>query len=216
MLEEYRDGQRARRQRATWPKRRLEEAGVSLFGTAAPHSELFGEKIARRASGENSRVREQFTRGDVLTLTFDAAAAAGGGRCRDGRRLAHRGGRRGGKREGRGGAATARVRVSAPRQVGAARAARGPARRALAGRCGQSGRGRGEPRDRPRRRCVRRAAAPPRWRRGGGVRGNPRRGDGADVGARAFATPSPEPLLMQCSPQTSGRSTASRGRSVAP
>ena len=77
VLEEYRaTASELRRQRATWPKRRLEEAGVSLFGTAAPHSELFGEKILRvTRSGENSRVREQFTRGDVLTLTFDAAAA---------------------------------------------------------------------------------------------------------------------------------------------
>ena len=76
VLEEYRaTASELRRQRATWPKRRLEEAGVSLFGTAAPHSELFGEKILRvTRSGENSRVREQFTRGDVLTLTFDAAA----------------------------------------------------------------------------------------------------------------------------------------------
>ena len=73
VLEEYRaTASELRRQRATWPKRRLEEAGVSLFGTAAPHSELFGEKILRVAT---SRVREQFTRGDVLTLTFDAAAA---------------------------------------------------------------------------------------------------------------------------------------------
>ena len=76
VLEEYRaTASELRRQRATWPKRRLEEAGVSLFGTAAPHSELFGEKVLRvTRSGENSRVREQFTRGDVLTLTFDAAA----------------------------------------------------------------------------------------------------------------------------------------------
>ena len=76
VLEEYRaTASELRRQRATWPKRRLEEAGVSLFGTAAPHSELFGEKILRvTRSGETSRVREQFTRGDVLTLTFDAAA----------------------------------------------------------------------------------------------------------------------------------------------
>ena len=51
VLEEYRaTASELRRQRATWPKRRLEEAGVSLFGTAAPHSELFGEKILRVAS----------------------------------------------------------------------------------------------------------------------------------------------------------------------
>ena len=77
VLQEYRaTASELRRQRATWPKRRLEEAGVSLFGTAAPHSELFGEKILRvTRSGEASRVRESFTRGDVLTLTFDAAAA---------------------------------------------------------------------------------------------------------------------------------------------
>ena len=68
VLEEYRaTASELRRQRATWPKRRLEEAGVSLFGTAAPHSELFGEKILRvTRSGEVSRVRESFTRGDVL------------------------------------------------------------------------------------------------------------------------------------------------------
>lgn len=76
VLEEYRaTADELRKQRTTWSLRRLEEAGVSLFGTAAPHSELFGEKILRVTSSGESRVRDSFTRGDVLTLTFDAAAA---------------------------------------------------------------------------------------------------------------------------------------------
>ena len=211
VLEEYRaTASELRRQRATWPKRRLEEAGVSLFGTAAPHSELFGEKILRvTRSGETSRVREQFTRGDVLTLTFDAAAAprevavvetgvdwltvAVGetwpGKTWEARR--------------RPGSVSVRLDKSAPRAPLAAQ--RDALSRVAAGKavgvrvsdlqnCAidargspvriHTGLGCGEPRDRSRRHRVRRSTAPPRWRRGGGVRGNPGRGDGADVGDR--------------------------------
>ena len=59
-------------QRKNWSRRRLENAGISVFGAVAePDTELFGEKIVRiiKPGDASSRFRDFFTRGDVLLIT---------------------------------------------------------------------------------------------------------------------------------------------------
>ena len=48
LLKEYREAAaELRSRRQTWSRKRLEDSGDSVFGTATPESELFGDKIVR-------------------------------------------------------------------------------------------------------------------------------------------------------------------------
>ncbi|KAK7249576.1 hypothetical protein SO694_0031303, partial [Aureococcus anophagefferens] len=72
LLKEYREAAaELRSRRQTWSRKRLEDSGDSVFGTATPESELFGDKIVRvtRRSGRDGRLRDRFRRGDVLLLS---------------------------------------------------------------------------------------------------------------------------------------------------
>ena len=64
--------QELQEQRKNWSRRRLEDAGISVFGAVAePDTELFGEKIVRivKPGDTSTRFRDRFTRGDVLLIT---------------------------------------------------------------------------------------------------------------------------------------------------
>ena len=61
-----------RDRRSRWSRRKLESTGISLVGVSAePDSELYGEKIVRiyREGTGNTRLRDLYTRGDVLMMT---------------------------------------------------------------------------------------------------------------------------------------------------
>jgi hypothetical protein len=71
LLEEYQDAVAdLRERRSKLSPRRLEQAGISIFGgIAEPDSDLFGEKIVRIYKNGESRFRDRFNRGDVLVMT---------------------------------------------------------------------------------------------------------------------------------------------------
>ena len=56
--------------RKNWTRGRLEASGMSLFDAAAePDTELFGDKIVKIYKYGETRLRDRFTKGDVLVLT---------------------------------------------------------------------------------------------------------------------------------------------------
>lgn len=56
--------------RKNWSRSRLEASGMSIFNAAAePDTEVFGDKIVRIYKHGETRLRDRFTRGDVLVLT---------------------------------------------------------------------------------------------------------------------------------------------------
>jgi regulator of nonsense transcripts 1 len=56
--------------RKTWSQSKLESSGTSIFhASAEPDSEVYGEKIIRIFKMGEKRLKEKFTRGDVLVLT---------------------------------------------------------------------------------------------------------------------------------------------------
>lgn len=65
-----------RERRRSWSRSRLENSGMSLFGASAePDSDLFGDKIIRIFKKGETRLRDRFSRGDVLLLTRENGQA---------------------------------------------------------------------------------------------------------------------------------------------
>ena len=73
LTREYREGaDQLRQKRARWPPRRLEASGLAIFdATAAPDTDLFGEKIVRISRPGETRLADRFSRGDILVLSPD-------------------------------------------------------------------------------------------------------------------------------------------------
>lgn len=71
LLAEYQEtAAELRERRKRWPKRRLEQSGLSIFGACAePDSDVLGEKIVRIIKQGEQYFRDRFTKGDVLLLT---------------------------------------------------------------------------------------------------------------------------------------------------
>lgn len=60
--------------RRNWSRSKLEASGLCLFDAAAePETEVFGEKIIKIYKYGETRLRDRFTRGDVLVLTPETA-----------------------------------------------------------------------------------------------------------------------------------------------
>lgn len=69
LLEHQENVEELKIRRKTWSQSKLESSGTSIFnGSAEPDSEVFGEKIIR-VFKMGDRLKEKFTRGDVLVLT---------------------------------------------------------------------------------------------------------------------------------------------------
>jgi len=71
LLEEHRENvDELKLRRKNWSRSRLEASGMSIFNAAAePDTEVFGDKIVRIYKHGETRLRDRFTRGDVLVLT---------------------------------------------------------------------------------------------------------------------------------------------------
>lgn len=71
LLEEHRETvEELKSRRKNWSRSRLEASGMSIFNAAAePETEVFGDKIVKVYKHGETRLRDRFTRGDVLVLT---------------------------------------------------------------------------------------------------------------------------------------------------
>lgn len=77
LYEEYRENaQELKSRRKNWSRSRLESSGMTIFNASAePETEVFGEKIVRVYKYGETRFRDRFNRGDVLTLTPEMSYA---------------------------------------------------------------------------------------------------------------------------------------------
>ena len=71
LLEEHRENvDELKLRRKNWSRSRLEASGMTIFNAAAePDTEVFGDKIVKIYKHGETRLRDRFTRGDVLVLT---------------------------------------------------------------------------------------------------------------------------------------------------
>lgn len=71
LLEEHRETvDELKSRRKNWSRSRLEASGMSIFDAyAEPDTEVFGDKIVRVYKFGETRLRDRFTKGDVLVLT---------------------------------------------------------------------------------------------------------------------------------------------------
>ena len=62
-----------RARRAEWSRQRLEASGLAVFGaSAAPESDLYGEKLVQITKPGEIRLADRFRRGDILVLRPDS------------------------------------------------------------------------------------------------------------------------------------------------
>ena len=70
LLEHQENVEELKIRRKTWSQSKLESSGTSIFDASAePDTEVFGEKIIRVYKMGEKRLKDKFTRGDVLVLT---------------------------------------------------------------------------------------------------------------------------------------------------
>jgi hypothetical protein len=71
LLEEHRENvDELKLRRKNWSRSRLEASGMTIFNAVAePDTEVFGDKIVKIYKHGETRLRDKFTRGDVLVLT---------------------------------------------------------------------------------------------------------------------------------------------------
>lgn len=70
LLEHQENVEELKIRRKTWSQSKLESSGTSIFyASAEPDSEVYGEKIIRIFKMGEKRLKEKFTRGDVLVMT---------------------------------------------------------------------------------------------------------------------------------------------------